>query len=270
MGLSPESIRDYIGIIPESVGLFLNSIGITNVSFMKQLRFVLIYLMSWVIFFQLSRAVFMVYHSASTKQLSFATGFNTFLYGLRMDLSIAAYIALPVSIFVVLSLFISFFSKAILYKLYTALILLFALLIVAADLELYSHWNFRIDTTPLKYLSSPREAWASVSHLPIFWIIFFFLIIYILNILVFTAIINSNIRFLEDRSTKTYKSFLVLLIFTFALILPLRGGWQLAPINQSSVYFSSDQFANHAAINANWNFLHALMNKSAKKILTHI
>jgi len=232
---------------------------------MKQLRFVLIYLVSWVIFFQLSRAMFMVYHSASTKQLSFTTGFNTFRYGLRMDLSIAAYIALPVSIFVVLSLFISFFTKAILYKLYTPILLLFVLLVVAADLELYNHWHFRIDNTPLKYLSSPREAWASVSHLPIFWIIFFFLAIYILSIIVFTAIINSNIRFLQDRSSKTYRSFLVLLVFTFALILPIRGGWQLAPINQSSVYFSSNTFANHAAINAAWNFLHALMNKSSKK-----
>ncbi len=207
----------------------------------------------------------MLYHSAFTKQLSYITGLKSFLYGLRMDLSMAAYIALPVSVFIVLSLFIFLFSKAILYKIYTAIVLFFVLLITAADIELYNQWHFRIDTTPLKYLSSPREAWASVSHLPIFWIIFFFFVIYILTIMVFTTIINANISYLIDRSSKTYKSFLVLLVFTFLLIFPIRGGWQLAPLNQSSVYFSENIFANHAAINANWNFLHALMNKSSKK-----
>lgn len=36
--------------------------------------------------------------------------------------------------------------------------------------------------------------------------------------------------------------------------LGIRGGWQLAPINQSTVYFSNNHFANLAALNAPWNF----------------
>ena len=43
----------------------------------------------------------------------------------------------------------------------------------------------------------------------------------------------------------------------------MRGGLQLAPLNQSGVYFSTKNFANHAAINATWNFLHGVMSKGA-------
>jgi phosphoglycerol transferase MdoB-like AlkP superfamily enzyme len=52
-----------------------------------------------------------------------------------------------------------------------------------------------------------------------------------------------------------------LLLFLGSLIIPIRGGFQLAPLNQSSVYFSRNNFANHAAINASWNFLHSVVSK---------
>ena len=49
----------------------------------------------------------------------------------------------------------------------------------------------------------------------------------------------------------------VLLLITAALIIPIRGGLQLAPINQSSVYFSDNAFANQAALNTAWNFMYS-------------
>lgn len=48
-----------------------------------------------------------------------------------------------------------------------------------------------------------------------------------------------------------------------SLVIPIRGGFQLAPLNQSSVYFSTHIYANHAAINAPWNFLHSLLSKGS-------
>jgi phosphoglycerol transferase MdoB-like AlkP superfamily enzyme len=38
-----------------------------------------------------------------------------------------------------------------------------------------------------------------------------------------------------------------------ALIIPIRGGFGVAPINAGSVYFSEKMFLNHTAINAVWN-----------------
>ena len=38
-----------------------------------------------------------------------------------------------------------------------------------------------------------------------------------------------------------------------ALIIPIRGGFGVAPINAGTVYFSKKMFLNHTAINAVWN-----------------
>ena len=54
------------------------------------------------------------------------------------------------------------------------------------------------------------------------------------------------------------------IIITIALILPIRGGWQLAPVNQSAVYFSDKPFANYAAVNAMWNFFVSVYEKTSE------
>jgi hypothetical protein len=55
----------------------------------------------------------------------------------------------------------------------------------------------------------------------------------------------------------------LMLVTLAGMIIPVRGGFQLAPINQSSVYFSTNIYANHAAINASWNFLHSVLSKGS-------
>src|SRR5690606_17955243 len=53
---------------------------------------------------------------------------------------------------------------------YTSVIAIILLLIFIADVFLFKAWGSRIDATPLKYFSNPKEMWASISHLPVFWI----------------------------------------------------------------------------------------------------
>ncbi|MDB5197448.1 MAG: hypothetical protein JWP88_1819 [Flaviaesturariibacter sp.] len=56
----------------------------------------------------------------------------------------------------------------------------------------------------------------------------------------------------------------VVIGFTGFLIIPIRGGFQLAPMNQSSVYFSTNNFANQAAINPVWNVMYGMLDKTSK------
>jgi phosphoglycerol transferase MdoB-like AlkP superfamily enzyme len=225
----------------------------------SRIKFLLSYLLLWIIFFQLSRLIFILYHFQQTKQLTIETDLLTFVYGLRMDISMASYILLPVCFFVMLGVFIQFFNRQILYKIYTCVILFLMLIVVLSDLEIYKHWGFRIDATPLKYLSTPKEAWASISHLPLLLIAFVFIVVYIIFYLLFAFGINKIVRYLKPTQYRL-GTLLLLIVFLGVLFVPIRGGLQLAPINQSSVYFSTNNFANIAAINAPWNFLHGLMN----------
>ncbi len=53
-----------------------------------------------------------------------------------------------------------------------------------------------------------------------------------------------------------------MVLATTLLIIPIRGGLQLAPMNVSAVFFSPVAFANHAAINPQWNFLFSVLEKT--------
>ena len=75
------------------------------------------------------------------------------------------------------------------------------------------------------------------------------LIIYLLFLWVFKKIIKTSTALLQKERVKWLQAIIVI-IFTCLLIIPIRGGFQLSPLNQSSVYFCNNQFANNAAVNA--------------------
>ncbi|RYY57141.1 MAG: alkaline phosphatase family protein [Chitinophagaceae bacterium] len=226
-------------------------------------KFLLVYYFSWFVFFDLMRVLFLLYHADKTAGLTGGEIARTFLYGARMDLSVAAYILLPVVLFVLLSLFIHFFRRLLIYKIYTFTILLLVSVICLADLELYNAWGFRIDATPLNFLTTPTEAMASVSHLPVWWILFFFIASYALFYFCFSVIMKWI--FFQQQNKQRALTAALLLVFMAALLIPIRGGLQQSPLNQSSVYFSTTAYANHAAINASWNFIHSVFGKDRVK-----
>lgn len=233
---------------------------------LRRLIFLLLYWLTWVVFFQIARAVFLVYHLSDTRELPLKTSLLTFLYGLRMDLSMSSYLLAPVCLLVLISVMVPFFRRSIIYKVYSYILLFFILLITVADLEVFEAWGSRLDATPLKYLSTPREVWASISHLPIFFILFLFVVVYVGLCLLFGRVIERISVFLYGGTSRVVPivvSVFSILLFTALLIIPMRGGLQLAPINQSSVYFSTNNFANLAAINAPWNFLHGVSNRTS-------
>lgn len=226
---------------------------------LSKLKFLSLYFLSWLGFFILMRAVFLLYHIDKTNHLSTRQIIGIFTNGLRMDLSVAAYIIAPVCLLVILSLFIHYFRRLQVYKIYTVIILFIVAIISLCDLEIYNAWGFRIDATPLKFLATPREAMASISHLPLFWILIVFLLCYSLFYFCFTYTLK--LIFFQQQNKLIGLTAVLLLIITVGLIIPVRGGLQLAPLNQSTVYFSTNSFANHSTINPTWNFLHSVFSK---------
>ena len=192
-------------------------------------------------------------------------------YGLKMDLSMAAYLTALVCVFVIAALFIPFFRKKWIYLIYTGTILFIQLLLIITDVESYKAWGTRIDSTPLKFLSTPKEAWASINHLPVVLIIIGLIVIYLLLFWLFKKIISRSIVLLGNSKYRFVQAFL-LLLFTGSLIIPIRGGFQLSPLNQSSVYFCNSQYANNAAVNPSWNFMFSAiqMNQLNKNLYEYI
>lgn len=224
---------------------------------LKRIIFDFTYWFGWLLFFEAARIAFLIANASNVEQAGLSTVLPSLWYGLRMDASMAAYLSIPVLLVSIFSIFIKWFARPIFYKIYTAFILLVILLLLFADIGLFIAWGFRLDDTALKYMSSPREVWASVSHLPVFFIIAGFIILWALLILLSNKLV-AKIYLPAMPVRQRFINLLLLLVLAGIMIIPLRGGLQLAPLNQSSVYFSNDNFANMAAINAPWNFMHAI------------
>jgi phosphoglycerol transferase MdoB-like AlkP superfamily enzyme len=80
-----------------------------------------------------------------------------------------------------------------------------------------------------------------------------------LVIAVFNRVLVRALRFTALTLKLRLFSVLTISVLGAALLIPIRGGLQQTPMNQSGVYFSTYSFANHAAINATWNFMQGVL-----------
>ncbi len=215
----------------------------------------------WILFAWVERGIFMVYNHSLFEDFSFSALVQIFMHGCIMDISMASY----VSVIPGLWLSISFLhhNKKIdrkFFIVYVAILLAIQSILLIIDLPLYQAWRFRLDTTFLKYLTHPKESLASTGSSPVFLLLFIGLSLYLFFYFLFKKIMS-----FYPSSTSGYPYskrialFILGLVFTGALIIPIRGGLQLAPMNPSRVYFSNHLFYNHAALNVSWNFLYSVV-----------
>ncbi|MCC3153072.1 sulfatase-like hydrolase/transferase [Hymenobacter sp. BT770] len=215
------------------------------------------YFIFWLLFFGVARAFFLAYHHSGAAKLPLSTILGTFGYGLRLDASAAAYVCLlPFLLFVVSSLLPRLPFRGLVAGYSVAIGSLLAVLITA-DLELYRTWGFRLDDTPLQYLNSPTEMAASAGSAPLLLLLGLLALLLLSGWGLYKVVVGrpSPLPAWFGRG----RAALAGLLYAALLVVPLRGGTQQIPVNQSDVYFSRIAFANHAAINAPWNLMSALI-----------
>ncbi|WP_345056048.1 LTA synthase family protein [Hymenobacter glaciei] len=184
----------------------------------------------------------------------------TFWYGLRLDASAVAYVCLiPFLLLTLGSLWPRLPMRSLLLG-YSVLVGLVLSALIIADLELYRAWGFRLDDTPLQYLNSPQEMAASAGGAPLGLLLAAFLVLAGGGWLLYKGVVGRLAPlpawFGRGRAA------LACLLYLALLVVPLRGGTQQIPINQSDVYFSRTAFANHAALNVPWNLMSAMVLRS--------
>ena len=114
-------------------------------------------------------------------------------------------------------------------------------------------------TTPLRYLTAPTEALASVRSSPLGWLTLSLIGLIVVGILFFGRL--NRLVSVMLRPAPSWV-FVPMVLATALLVIPIRGGLQLTPMNLSAVFFSPVAFANHAAINPQWNFLFSVLEKA--------
>lgn len=225
----------------------------------RRILFLSLFFLSIMLYFTYLRAVFLLYQFPSIEGLKTSEVLKTFIYGLKLDLSFSAYLTIiPIILISFTSIFAQHIIKPV-FKVYTVAILTFLSILHIVDMELYRNWGFRIDSSILKYFNTPQEMWASSAAAPIGLLLIIFTVSIIPTIHLFNKLIDFH--FQRFNSLRVYW-FPAILLLLAVLIIPIRGGFQLAPINQSVAYFSSHNLLNHAALNAPWNFSQSIVDGS--------
>lgn len=227
----------------------------------ERLRIFLYLCLFWLTYMASARLIFLAYNYEVASVLSIEEIFLSALHGLRMDASISGYFLAASGLLLMLSAIRnSLWIGRVLIAL-TITLLFVCSLIVTIDCELYRHWGFRMNTTPLMYVGS--EAMASVPLAVYTKLILIFIAIFLFFLTVFRKNIAPLIDYLGEANQRG-RTALVFLLIAALMFLPIRGSFTVAPMNTGFVYYHNTKpFANHSAVNVVWNFLYSVTKRAS-------
>ncbi|MDR1415316.1 MAG: LTA synthase family protein, partial [Odoribacteraceae bacterium] len=218
-----------------------------------RLLFWLKYYVAWILFSWTARGIFLCYQWGETRALSPADILRAFWTGTRMDLSLGGYVMMLVSLVLAASVFWPARRSRQLLNALTAILLAIAGMVIAGDLEVFRNWGYHVDASPLLYINTPGAMLASIPT----WLLGVLLAIW--------AAWWSGCFFLYRRlvapalrgGSVARGHALTFILLAGAMLLPVRGGFNVAPMNASFVFFHpTNMYANQVAINPVWNFLY--------------
>lgn len=227
----------------------------------RLIQFVTTYFL-FVFIFILQKPIFMVYYHTLYNKVSTLEWFSVIWHGLPLDLSLAGYLtAIPGLLLIVTAWTKSGIIRQI-RRVYFLTVAILMSCIFIGDLGLYDYWGFRLDSTPLFYLtSSPKDALASAGFWTILAGILATAVYAYLLYLLFSLVLIRQKQPLKIPFHRVSAS-LALLLATGLLFIPIRGGFSVSTMNVGKVYFSSNQRLNHAAINPCFSLMESLSRES--------
>ncbi|MEG0994086.1 MAG: sulfatase-like hydrolase/transferase [Bacteroidales bacterium] len=207
--------------------------------------------------FALQKPLFMLYHLSLYKGDTAAEWLKVIYHGLPLDFSMAGYLTIIPVLMILVSVWKegSWLRKAL--HIYFALINMVIAIVFVSDLELYSYWGFRLDSTPLFYLKSPANAAASVPML----MMFVMPLLMLLTWFVLYKLMKRTTDEPDPQETDFRKRIMqsaTLFLLLGMLFIPIRGGFSVSTMNVGKVYHSTNMLLNHAAINPMFSLMTSL------------
>jgi phosphoglycerol transferase MdoB-like AlkP superfamily enzyme len=226
----------------------------------RRFNSLLVYALFLMLFFSAARLFFILTHAREAFQFGLGTLALTFWHGIKLDISATGYLFLIPLLLMVPGVWFTGRWYGLFMRWYTYLIVLISSIIIVSDTLLYKYWGFRMDHTVLVYLKTPKEAAASVSLLQMAGVLIAIVLLASLFIILYRRFID---RYFEgyQRIRFPLAAMLLFLLLWGSLIIPIRGGVGIAPINAGTVYFSRHMFVNHTAVNVVWNVGSSVFNK---------
>jgi phosphoglycerol transferase MdoB-like AlkP superfamily enzyme len=216
------------------------------------------YFIFWLLFFFLERAVFLVYNFNKISPEPAAEIIKAFAYGLWMDASMAGYFcAIPLLISLVLWFFPKFKINNIYLLIYTYILIVFCSILAVINFNIYREWGSKVNYRVFEFtFGSPKEALASTGSSPILLSLLILAILITVGVILFRYLVKNKV---SKQGNLVLKIVIALLLLGLNF-LAIRGGWQLAPMNESMAYYSTRPILNYAAVNTEWGLFTDIIN----------
>lgn len=212
----------------------------------------------WIVLFVLQKPVFLLMYADNLADI-----FPVIFHGLPLDLSVAGYMTtVPALALTVSSLPFSCLhgeraARIFRYILlaWTAIASIIVALAFVANLALYGYWRFPLDATPVFFIAtSPADAMASIVWWQGLLGIGATAFVAVGTFILFKKLYRYFGK--ELFTARPHKAeWLVMVLLTALLFLPIRGGVTVSAMNTGKAYFSENQTLNHAAVNPVLSFI---------------
>ena len=219
----------------------------------KRILFILYTFIAWVAVFAIQKIIFLLYHHDLAAGHSFSEFAQVITNGLKLDATMAGYLTAIPLLLTLVSIWFTGGKIHTVLKVYFAVIAIVVASIFTVDEALYGYWKFRLDSTVFFYLESPANAMASV---PILTFVLQLIKTIVFSLLIYWLLKRYIIPVLPKKPTlKKWQTMAAGIFLAGLLFIAIRGGVTTSTANVGMVYFSKDQFLNHAAINPCFSLL---------------
>jgi phosphoglycerol transferase MdoB-like AlkP superfamily enzyme len=218
----------------------------------------------WLLLFVFYQGVFILFNISYSAGTPVGILGKSLLTGLHLDLSMTSYVLLLISVIQTITIiFKRQFSYKALHVTNFIFITIFTALLLG-NINLYFYWGRVLDAEGFSFLKTPWVILASIE----WYESVLFLVLW--GGLSWGAIRLYRLWTKNDKPSQNMAPLSTgiaafLTLFTAAvMIIPIRGGFGVAPINPGIAYFSSYNYANHAAINPVWNLFYSFKRVDAR------
>jgi phosphoglycerol transferase MdoB-like AlkP superfamily enzyme len=226
-----------------------------------KIHYLLKLLIFWLLFFTTFRLLFVIYHHTKIPDAQHSETGLAFFYALPLDVSTAcAAMVIPYMLWSLQQ----FYKKRLIHLLNLGLnvfLIITVTILSIANIKMYGEWGTLLSARAFNYLLYPKEILNFISAWSLVLLLASCVLIAYVAIRTYRTYVTSFSYPIENKKTRIA----VIVLLPFLLLLGYRGGFQLAPINESQSYYSSIPINNHIATNNIWYLAHSLLDANDTK-----
>lgn len=229
----------------------------------QTIRYVFLTAIFWILTFGIHRIIHIALNSDKAIDTPISLIAEGMVRGIIFDLSLWGYMSLlTIALVLIFGLFTKIRPALVIANIITGIISTIIVVLLPGNGIIYSYWGRHYDFSDLGMIAdNPSLALASIETPMLVLYIIVAIVLAICNIILLRKLTTNVTDETNEVAPKYWPrvfQFIIVAIIGGLLIIPVRGGVGLAPLNTGRAYFSNALFASHVALNPVWNFIYSI------------